>query len=223
VLEKVGAWDACNVTEDADLGIRLARFGYRTEMLSSTTLEEATCHVRPWVNQRSRWIKGYMMTYLTHMRAPRRLYDDLGARGFWGFQILFLGSLSQALLAPVLWSFWALFLGLGHPLAGLLGPQVLHVLVGFFVSCEALSMAVLLLGLKRSGQRLSAFWVPTGALYFPLQALAAYKAAYEMLVKPFFWDKTAHGAFHPSLTLSAASIRPHPPATASHRPLKYAP
>ncbi|MEI6798028.1 MAG: glycosyltransferase [Pseudomonadota bacterium] len=95
VLEKVGAWDACNVTEDADLGIRLARFGYRTEMLSSTTLEEATCHVRPWVNQRSRWIKGYMMTYLTHMRTPRRLYADLGARGFWGFQILFLGSLNE--------------------------------------------------------------------------------------------------------------------------------
>jgi len=218
VLESLGAWDACNVTEDADLGIRLARFGYRTEILPSTTLEEANCHGLAWVKQRSRWIKGYMMTYLTHMRAPRRLYRDLGARGFWGFQILFLGSISQALLAPVLWSFWALFFGLGHPLAGLFGPGALKTMIVFFLGCEGLSMAISLLGLKRSGQKVRAFWVPTLALYFPLQCFAAYKAAYEMLVKPFFWDKTEHGAFHQAPVFSAASIRPHPPATAFHKP-----
>ena len=57
-------------------------------------------------------------------------------------------------------------------------------------------MAIGLVGLRRSGQKIAPFWVPTLALYFPLQTFAAYKAAYEMLVKPFFWDKTSHGAFH---------------------------
>lgn len=196
ILESLGGWDAHNVTEDADLGMRLARRGYRTEILPSTTLEEANCHTLPWVKQRSRWIKGYMMTYLTHMRAPARLWHELGPKAFLGFQILFLGSLSQALFAPLLWSLWSFTLGLGHPLEGMLSPMAMTALTGIFMACEVLNIAVGTLGLKRSGQNLSPLWVPTLMVYFPLQAFAAYKAAWEMLHKPFYWDKTTHGAFH---------------------------
>lgn len=196
VLEELGGWDAYNVTEDADLGMRLARHGYRTEMLPSTTLEEANCYGVPWVKQRSRWIKGYMMTYLTHMRDPGQLYRDLGFKAFAGFQILFLASLSQALFAPLLWSFWAFFLGLGHPLSAMIAPHLLIALTAAFMFCEVLNLAVGSLGLKRSGQSLSLLWVPTMTLYFPLLVFAAYKAAWEMLHKPFYWDKTTHGAFH---------------------------
>ena len=196
ILQRLGGWDAYNVTEDADLGMRLARHGYRTEILATTTLEEANCRTLPWVKQRSRWIKGYMMTYITHMRQPGQLYRDLGLRGFAGFQILFLGSLSQALLAPLLWSLWTFFLGMGHPLAGLIPPHMMVALTAFFMGCEVLNIAVGCLGLKRSGQNLHWLWVPTLTLYFPLQAFAAYKALWEMLKKPFYWDKTSHGAFH---------------------------
>jgi cellulose synthase/poly-beta-1,6-N-acetylglucosamine synthase-like glycosyltransferase len=196
ILEELGGWDAYNVTEDADLGMRLARHGYRTEMLPSTTLEEANCYGLPWVKQRSRWIKGYMMTYLTHMRAPVQLYRELGFKAFGGFQILFLCSLSQALLAPLLWSFWGFFLGLGHPLSAMIGPGLMQALTATFVFCEVLNLAVGMLGLRRSGQKLSLLWVPTMTLYFPLLVFAAYKAAWEMLHKPFYWDKTTHGAFH---------------------------
>ncbi|MGV8987100.1 MAG: glycosyltransferase [Cypionkella sp.] len=196
ILERLGGWDAYNVTEDADLGMRLARHGYRTEILPTTTLEEANCQGIPWVKQRSRWIKGYMMTYLTHMRQPQTLYRELGPRAFAGFQILFLCSLSQALLAPLLWSLWAFFLGLGHPLAGLIGPSQMTALTALFMICEVINIAIGTLGLKRSGQKLSILWVPTLTLYFPLQAFAAYKAAWEMLHKPFYWDKTTHGTFH---------------------------
>lgn len=222
VLEKLGAWDAYNVTEDADLGIRLARHGYRTEILPSTTMEEATCHAQPWVNQRSRWVKGYMMTYLTHMRDPVRLYGDLGLRGFMGFQILFLGSISQALLAPVLWSFWAFCLGLGHPLSGALGSQALTALTLFFIGCEAVNLAVGLLGLKRSGQDISPLWLVSLTAYFSLQSLAAYKATYEMLVKPFYWDKTPHGAFHQAPVFNASSTLRRRRAGVFHRLLRYA-
>lgn len=196
ILEKLGGWDAYNVTEDADLGMRLVRHGYRTEILPSTTLEEANCHGLPWVKQRSRWIKGYMMTYITHMRAPRQLYRDLGPRAYLGFQILFLGSLSQALLAPLLWSLWSFMLGFGHPLAGLISPALMTGLTAFFMGCELTNIAIGALGLRRSGQKMSLLWVPTLTLYFPLQAFAAYKAAWELLHKPFYWDKTTHGAFH---------------------------
>jgi cellulose synthase/poly-beta-1,6-N-acetylglucosamine synthase-like glycosyltransferase len=194
VLERLGGWDAHNVTEDADLGMRLARHGYRTEVIETTTHEEANCLVLPWVKQRSRWIKGYMMTWITHMRRPVALWRELGPRGFLGFQALFLGSLSQALLLPLLWSFWLLALGLGHPLQSMIGPGLVTTVTLLFLGCEALNIAIGVTGLRRSGQRLSLLWVPTLTLYFPLQALAAYKALWEMLRRPFYWDKTSHGA-----------------------------
>ena len=78
-LEHLGGWDAHNVTEDADLGIRLARHGYQTELLASTTQEEANARMWPWIKQRSRWLKGYAVTYGVHMRNPAALWRDLGA------------------------------------------------------------------------------------------------------------------------------------------------
>ena len=194
-LENLGGWDAHNVTEDADLGMRLVRHGYRTEVIATTTYEEANCRALPWVKQRSRWIKGYMMTWATHMRSPTALWRELGPCGFLGFQALFLGSLSQALLLPLLWSFWLLALGLGHPLQNLFSPGLSTAVTVLFVTSEALNIAVGVTGLRRSGQKLSPLWVPTLTLYFPLQALAAYKALWEMLRRPFYWDKTSHGAF----------------------------
>ena len=194
VLEKLGGWDAHNVTEDADLGMRLARHGYRTEVIATTTFEEANCVALPWVKQRSRWVKGYMMTYISHMRSPRLLWRQLGPKGFAGFQILFLGSLSQSLLLPLMWSMLALQFGFDHPVAAVLNHGTLTAISLLFFLAEALNIALGIVGLRRSGQKLSWLWVPTLACYFPLQALAAYKALWELLRCPFYWDKTSHGA-----------------------------
>jgi cellulose synthase/poly-beta-1,6-N-acetylglucosamine synthase-like glycosyltransferase len=60
VLRQVGGWDPYNVTEDADLGMRLARFGYHTAVINSTTLEEAPNRLRHWLPQRTRWFKGWL-------------------------------------------------------------------------------------------------------------------------------------------------------------------
>ncbi|MEZ5913011.1 MAG: glycosyltransferase [Paracoccaceae bacterium] len=118
-LEALGGWDAHNVTEDADLGIRLARHGYRAEFLDSVTEEEANCRAMPWIRQRSRWLKGYMMTWAVHSRRPLRLWRELGTWKFLGFQVMFLGTISQYLLAPVLWSLWLWPLGYGGALSAL--------------------------------------------------------------------------------------------------------
>jgi hypothetical protein len=108
-------------------------------------------------------------------------------------QILFLGSLSQYALAPVLWSFWLMTFGLDHPLAGSVPTAALTGLVGLFLASEALSIAVGLWAVRGPRHRHLRKWVPSLVLYFPLGALAAYKAGYEVLARPFFWDKTAHG------------------------------
>jgi glycosyltransferase XagB len=196
-LEELGGWDAHNVTEDADLGMRLYRYGYRTELIQTVTGEEANCRTLPWIKQRSRWLKGYMMTWATHMRDPRLLWRQLGPWKFMGFQILLLCTLSQFLLVPVLWSFWLPWLGLPHPVAEALPPAVVLGLIGLLLLTELVNLTLNLVALHLSGHRFNRLWVLVMHLYFPLGALASYKAGWELVRKPFYWDKTAHGHFDP--------------------------
>lgn len=190
VLERLGGWDAHNVTEDADLGMRLVRHGYVTELVDTVTHEEACCHAWPWVKQRSRWIKGYMMTLVVHMRHPLRLWQELGPLGFAGFQVLFVATLSQFLLAPVLWLCWLAPAGL-VPLP--FPPALFPVFLALCLTAEAVNLAVAWAGRRRAGLRLSLLWVLAMHAYFPLATAAAFKALWELMRRPFFWDKTSHG------------------------------
>lgn len=225
LLERVGAWDAWNVTEDADLGVRLTRRGYRTQMLDTVTHEEANCRLIPWVKQRSRWLKGFMMTWGVHMRDPVGLWRDLGPRRFLALQVQLAASVSQYLLAPVLWSIWLLSLGLPHPLremlAGRLGGNAIAVLFAVFLASEFLNWAIAAWTVRDSDHRHLLPWVPSMHLYFPLGCLAAWKAIYEVVAKPFYWDKTQHGLFdsaeEPALAL------PDPTAQAQLIPLRAGP
>ena len=193
VLETLGGWDAHNVTEDADLGFRLARHGYRTEMLATTTGEEANCHIIPWIKQRSRWLKGYMVTYLVHMRSPRMLLRQMGVWKFLGFQLHFVTALSQFLLAPLLWSCWLIVLGIPHPLTGLTSSALIRDLSYLFFAVEACTMVFALRAVSGPGHRHLVPWLPTLHAYFPLGVFAAYKALIELVFQPFYWDKTKHG------------------------------
>lgn len=193
VIEAVGGWDAHNVTEDADLGIRLARFGYRTELLTTVTQEEANCRPLAWVRQRSRWLKGYMTTYLVHMRSPLRLWSDIGPRQFLGVQLIFVATLSQFILAPLIWMFWGTLLGGGHPIIGWLPPPAMK-LVAVALLCIGLINATIAARAISGQNRIALFgWILTMPLYFTLATLAAYKALFELAFRPFYWDKTAHG------------------------------
>ena len=187
---KPASWEA-----DADLGIRLARHGYRTELIDTVTQEEANCRALPWIKQRSRWIKGYIMTWAVHMRQPVLLWRQLGWKGFLGFQVLFLGTIAQFLLAPLLWSFLLLPFGFVHPLhAALPGPALWTMAAVFFLS-EVANISIGALGLRRTRHGLSLLWVLTLKVYYPLASLAAYKGLMELATRPFYWDKTTHGVF----------------------------
>ncbi len=192
-IEELGGWDAHNVTEDADLGIRLARHGYRTELISTVTDEEANCRAWPWIKQRSRWLKGYAMTWAVHMRSPRKLLNDLGPWRFFGVQALFLGTLSQFVLAPFLWSFWALLFGLPHPLKGILPQEAFIALGALFLASEVITVTVGMFATATSKHKWLWPWVPTLHAYYPLATAAAIKGLWEIVVRPYYWDKTAHG------------------------------
>jgi cellulose synthase/poly-beta-1,6-N-acetylglucosamine synthase-like glycosyltransferase len=195
VLETLGGWDAHNVTEDADLGVRLARHGYRTELIGTITREEANCRAITWVRQRSRWIKGYMVTWAVHMRDPELLWRQLGPRAFVGFQILFLGTILQFLLAPLMWSLLLVPFGVAHPLIAVLPPAAFWATMAAFLMSEVASLAVGIIAIRRTDHQISAWWVPTMKLYFPLATLAAYKALVELMHRPYYWDKTTHGIY----------------------------
>ncbi len=192
-LLELGRWDAHNVTEDADLGVRLARAGYRTEMVDTATFEEANFRAWPWVRQRSRWLKGFMITYLVHMRAPLRLLKDLGLLRFLGVQAFFLGTVGQFLLAPVLWLFWLKCLGVPSPLDAILPVNAITVLIGLFLAAEVTNATIGIVAVWARERRFLVPWVLAMPLYFPLGVLAAYKALWELVLNPFFWDKTQHG------------------------------
>ncbi|MEJ6401518.1 glycosyltransferase family 2 protein [Yoonia sp. 2307UL14-13] len=197
VLEKLGGWDAHNVTEDADLGVRLARHGYRTALIDTTTEEEANGRTWPWIKQRSRWLKGYAITYGVHMRNPYKLWRDLGAWRFWGLQLLLLGTLSQFLLAPLLWSFWIIPFGVQHPLGNMVPKGIFWAIVGLFVVSELVRFACAAIGARKAGKSWLIPWALSLQFYFPLAAIAAYKGIYELAARPFYWDKTAHGVLLP--------------------------
>ncbi len=219
-LEELGGWDAHNVTEDADLGVRLYRGGYRTEMLDTVTYEEATFRPWPWVRQRSRWLKGFMVTYLVHMRSPRRLWSDLGPRRFLGIQAFFLGTLGQFLLAPLIWSFWMLALGLPHPIGPLIPHSVLSAGIALSVSAEVLAMVIGMTAVARPERRFLMGWVPTLTAYYLLGIVAVYKAMYELFLKPFYWDKTRHGRARPDDPHRAtAQAKVSGPVRARRRPV----
>ncbi|WP_436397753.1 glycosyltransferase family 2 protein [Roseobacter sp. S98] len=196
-LEDLGGWDAHNVTEDADLGLRLARHGYVTELLPTVTHEEATSRAWPWVRQRSRWLKGFLITYCVHMRNPGQLWRDLGTARFLGVQTLFFATVAQFALAPMLWSFWLVLASLGHPISETLGTGAVTGMIVLFILSAVLTLgAGLIATADKPRQHLMPF-VPTMGLYFTLGTLAAYKALWELVRAPFYWDKTQHGVSRP--------------------------
>lgn len=174
-LSATGGWDAHNVTEDADLGILLARRGYVTELIPTVTREEANNRFWPWIKQRSRWLKGYAITWWVHNRRPLALMRDVGFWRFWGVQAVFLTTVLQFVLAPVLWSFWLVVIGLPHPLDAVLDPAARSALVATFLTAEAVTILIGVLAVLRSPHHGLIPWVPTLFVYFPLGTLAIYR------------------------------------------------
>ena len=194
-LRDAGGWDAFNVTEDADLGLRLARLGYRCGWLDGLTLEEAASSPRNWFAQRRRWLRGWIQTYAVHMRNPLRLLGELGVVGFLSFQAVVGGIVLSAMAFPLflahfLWlaGAGALLVPLGDPvLDGLLLLNAINLLFGFGVAFE-----LAIFGLYRSGQARLLWQIPLLPVYWLFVSLASYAALWRFFRRPFEWEKTTH-------------------------------
>ena len=194
-LRALGAWDPYNVTEDADLGIRASSEGLQVGITESTTWEEACSETRAWVRQRTRWIKGYMVTALVHTRQPRRLLRETGWRGITGLLGLIAGTPAMFLACPIVWGFW-LFTFLG----GSLGVHLPHwvqtaTTVNLLVGNGAMVLLCALAALRRKQYDLMPFALLNPA-YWVLHSFAAWRALVQLLVNPSHWEKTPHGIVH---------------------------
>lgn len=193
VLRELGAWDPFNVTEDADLGIRLHRQGYRTAMIDSTTLEEANSQVPNWIRQRSRWIKGYLQTWLVHMRRPGMLLRDTGVRGFTSFNLT-MANAFVLLLNPIFWALTTLYVLTQWGFIQQLFPGFV-----FYAASAMLfigNFVFVYLNVAGSLQR-GEFGITRTALlsplYWGLMSWAAWKGFIQLFTNPFYWEKTEHG------------------------------
>lgn len=194
VLRDLGAWDPYNVTEDADLGVRLTQQGHRVGIVNSTTFEEANGVLPSWIKQRSRWVKGYMQTYLVHMRRPVALYRSLGHSGFWGFQFFIGGPPLTMLINPLLWLIFlaTLFFPVDSFSEILPGPILYMALFNLLVA----NLMYVYFGIVAAFKRRYYDLVPYGLLqplYWVLHSIAAYKAAWQLVFAPHYWEKTQHG------------------------------
>jgi cellulose synthase/poly-beta-1,6-N-acetylglucosamine synthase-like glycosyltransferase len=206
VLRELHAWDPFNVTEDADLGIRINHKGYRVGTVDSTTFEEAICHARSWIRQRSRWIKGYMQTLLVHTRRPLHLMVKAGPLGFLGFIFFIGGTVLAGLLNPVFWALYLAWLITSATGFDPVFPQLLLFLSLFnlLAGNGAFIYLSMLAPIRRGWLDLIPYSL-TVVGYWVLMSIAAYRALWQLLYDPFFWDKTQHGVSrHASAQLTDA-------------------
>jgi len=216
VLRDLSGWDARNVTEDADLGLRLALAGYRVADLPSVTLEEAPVTPRAWLRQRTRWMKGFLMTSLVHGRHPVASLRRLGPlRGF-AAMVLVPGTFVSALVYP--------FGFVGLPAALARGwfeaspdPLVnlpLGLATTLFLGGLAAMTVPALLGARRRGWRDLYRFVPFLPFYYLGIGAAAWLAVVELVTAPDRWNKTEHGLSRTSRSGRLTRVRP-PPAGGS--------
>ena len=194
ILREVGGWDPFNVTEDADLGLRLHRYGYRTQTINLPTFEDAPEELNIWIKQRTRWFKGHMQTWMISLRNPKTLIVEIGWPSFLISQIMLGGIVISALAHPILMisiiAMSALYI-LGEPSSAFTSPlaalDLINILLGYF--------AFMLLGyVSARPDEKYGIWKRMIAVppYWLLLSYAAWRALFQIIRSPHKWEKTPH-------------------------------
>lgn len=211
-LRALGGWDPYNVTEDADLGIRLARAGYHAALVQSSTYEEAPARLAPWIRQRTRWFKGYLQTWAVHMRNPLRLWRELRPGGFLVFQLVIGGAVLAALVHGIFAGVLAVQIATGLLWSGKTGLFE-HAFAGLYIATlitgYLMSGLIGFVGLSRRRLAGSAPYLLLLPFYWVLLSIAAWRAVFQLISSPYRWEKTAHGLARTSRRAAATDL-PNP-------------
>jgi len=199
-LIRLEGWDAFNVTEDADLGIRLFRKGYRTAIIDSLTLEEANSDIRNWLRQRSRWIKGYMQTYLVHLRSIFSFTKERGRHALF-FHLVLGGKIAFIFINPIMWittiSYFVLNSVVGATIESLFPTWVFYMAGFSLVLGNFLFLYYYMIGTFKQGSFSTIKYVYLVPFYWILISVAGFIALFQLLFRPHYWEKTIHGLHLP--------------------------
>lgn len=189
-------WDPFNVTEDCDLGVRIFKAGFSTAIIDSTTYEEANSSPKNWVRQRSRWIKGYMQTYLVHMRNPIKFVREHGIHALI-FQLIIGMRISFMLINPILWLatfvYFAFRPFVGEYIEALYPSGIFYIAGISLVGGNFMYIFNYMIGCAKKEHYSLIKYIFFIPLYWILASVAAFKAAQQLILKPHFWEKTHHG------------------------------
>ncbi|BBX76162.1 glycosyltransferase [Mycobacterium shinjukuense] len=188
VLREVGGWDAWNVSEDADLGMRLHALGYRSDVVDSVTYGDAPDRLRDWISQRTRWHKGFLLTALVHTRSPRATMRRFGPRGLLSVVVFVLGTPLQFLAQSIIF-----ILGVGDALGygGLIATEVDPAAISV-VQLSSTLMWLATTYLAQSERRSHLRAIAALPMYWLAHWVAAWRALYQLVTAPFLWEKTTH-------------------------------
>lgn len=194
VIDDIGAWDPYNVTEDADLGVRIAINDYRTAVLDSITSEEANSDPINWLRQRSRWYKGYLQSWLVHTRHPVRLWRAIGPSAFLRFTLLLAGTPLIACLNAIFWLVLLLWL-LGQPraVAHVFPPVIYYPALISLVFGNAVTLYMNLITCREGRDPRLLLACLTVPIYWVMMSIAAVKGTWQLVRNPSYWEKTFHG------------------------------
>jgi len=191
LLRQAGGWDAWNVTEDADLGMRCSALGYRVEVADSVTYGEMPHKIGAWTKQRTRWLKGFMLTALVHTRNPARTWRTFGTAGTITMLIFMAGTpllyLAQSLSLAIWASGYHGLAARGLPV----GWTLTIIQTAIFAAWTALVAAA-----ARRHKMASAVFAPMLPAYWVMHWAASWRGLYQLIRAPFTWEKTAHAAAH---------------------------
>ena len=193
-LIEAGAWDPHNMTEDADLGIRLYKLGYRTRIVDTTTYEEANSKVHNWIRQRSRWVKGHIQTWLVHMRHPIKLIKDIGFPAFFSFQMVVGGNIFTVILNPLYWIITAVWFLFRFDFISSLFPGVIYYLGAFSLFFGNFAFTYINVAGAMGRKYYDMVWAALiSPIYWGLMSIGGWRGFLQLLTKPHYWEKTVHG------------------------------
>ena len=192
-LRALGGWDPFNVTEDCDLGMRIARRGWKVWMLDSTTWEEAVTRPGAWIRQRSRWIKGYWQTWMVHTR--HRPIRELGIWGALHFALTTGGSIFTFVINPIMWCVALAWFLIGWPLVQIGNPlsQVMLLATLFLMGGNLVFLALNMMGCLACRRPDLVFAALLSPIEWVLLSVSGWLALAQSIARPFHWEKTHHG------------------------------
>ena len=205
-LQALGAWDPFNVTEDADLGVRMFKAGWKTAIIDSTTYEEANSELYNWIRQRSRWVKGYIQTYLVHMRHPIKLLRAIGPYQFFSFNMVVGGTFFGFLMNPFYWLLTALwFLTRWGVIQQLFPGPVFYIgALGLYFGNFAFTYGNVAGCMRRQYYEMVKYAL-LSPLYWAFMSVGAWKGFLQLFYRPSYWEKTVHGLYQGQVKIEPAT------------------